>query len=112
MQASFVNKYTNFFNMLYKNSPVIPKWISGEARRTSKQDSNGIGDLYPLQILTAGRAVNKREQLRHAGRSGCFCTSFKPGGVASGKESRAPSPLPAAEGFAAGMVRVAVSAAV
>ena len=70
--------------MLYKNPRLSQRDFRGSTTK-SKQDSNGIGDLYPLQILTAGRAVDKREQLVTPGAQDALHV-FKPGGVTSGNE--------------------------
>lgn len=95
--------------MLYKNPRLSQRDFRGSTTK-SKQDSNGIGDLYPLQILTAGRAVDKREQLVTPGAQDAFTYSSP---AASPAARRAASVATStAEGFAAGMVRVAVSAAV
>ena len=90
--------------MLYKNPRLSQRDFRGSTAK-GKQDSSGIGDLYPLQIITADRAVDKREQFVTPGAQDTLYV-FKPGGVTSGKATST------AEGFAAGMVRVAVSAAV
>lgn len=95
--------------MLYKNPRLSQRDFRGSTAK-GKQDSSGIGDLYPLQIITADRAVDKREQLVTPGAQDTLYV-FKPG--ASPAARRAASVATStAEGFAAGMVRVAVSAAV
>ena len=73
--------------MLYKNPRLSQRDFRGSTAK-GKQDSSGIGDLYPLQIITADRAVDKREQLVTPGAQDTLYV-FKPGGVTSGSEVEA-----------------------
>ena len=73
--------------MLYKKIPGYPKGISGEKTAKGKRGSNGIGNLYQLQFVTAGSAVDKCEQFFTPGTQNTLYI-VQSGGVVSGKEGR------------------------
>ena len=78
MQASFVNKIY-IFSICYIKIPRLSQRDFRGSTTKSKQDSNVIVNHYPLQNITAGRAVNKREQLVTPGAQDALHV-FKPGG--------------------------------